>query len=141
MAENKSNRIISMLHHKCPNCHIGDMYVNKSIFPLNKLMTMHERCSHCGQKYELETGFWFGTGYISYGISVGLIITIALLFTIFHGFSWQDNSIFIFLGIIGAVLVLLQPWIMRLSRSIYIYLFVGYGKGTPLSNKKNESNQ
>ncbi len=128
-------RLISMLKKKCPNCHIGDLYTNKTIFPLNKMMDMPERCPHCGQKYELETGFWFGTGYISYGLSVGIVIILAILFQLFYGFSWRDNSVFIFLGIMVFTLLLMQPILMRISRVLYIYIFVKYGKGTPLKDK------
>ncbi len=132
-------RIISMIKKKCPNCHIGDMYTNKSIFPLGKMMDMPERCPHCGQKYELETGFWFGTGYISYGLSVGIVIALAVLFQLVYGFSWKDNSVFIFLGIMVAILAILQPYLMRISRVIYLYIFVKYGKGTSLKNFDSET--
>ncbi len=92
---------------------------------------MPERCSHCDLKYELEVGFWFGTGYISYGVSVGLIIAMAVVFGFTYGFRFNDNSIFIFLGIAVGVLVLLQPLLMRISRALYLRLFVKYGEGQP----------
>ncbi len=31
---------------------------------------MYERCPKCGQLIELETGFWFGTGYVSYALAI-----------------------------------------------------------------------
>ena len=92
---------------------------------------MPERCPNCNLKYELETGFWFGTGYISYGISVGLIIMMAIVFALTYGFSFDDNSIFIFLAMAVGVLLLLQPILMRFSRALYIRLFVKYGEGQP----------
>jgi hypothetical protein len=96
------------------------------------MLDMPERCSNCGLKYELEVGFWFGTGYISYGISVGLIIVMAFIFGLTYGFRFDDNSIFIFLGIAVATMVLLQPVLMRLSRALYLRIFVSYGDGQPL---------
>ncbi len=92
---------------------------------------MPERCSNCNLKYELETGFWFGTGYISYGVSVGLIIVMAVIFGLTYGFKFDDNSIFIFLGIAVGILGLLQPLLMRLSRALYLRLFVNFGEGQP----------
>lgn len=107
------------------------MFTNRSIFPLGKMLDMPERCPECDLKYELETGFWFGTGYISYGLSVGLIIIMAVIFALTYGFNFDDNSIFIFLGIAVGVMVLLQPILMRFSRALYLRLFVSYGEGQP----------
>ncbi len=120
------NRYVSMAKMKCPNCHKGNMYKNKSIFPLKEFMAMPEHCPECGLKFELETGFWFGTGYVSYALSVGMIFVMAVIFAVVWGFSWRDNSIFIFIGIMVSALVILQPWIMRLARVLYIYAFVKY---------------
>jgi len=105
------------------------MFSNKSIFPLGKMMEMPERCENCNQKFELETGFWFGTGYISYAISVALMLVIAVIFAFTYGFDWDDNSVFIYLGIGIGTLVLLQPFLMRFSRALYLRVFVRYGKG------------
>jgi uncharacterized protein (DUF983 family) len=122
----KPNRFISMLKMKCPNCHRGGMFTNNSVFPITKLMDMPETCSHCGLKFEIETGFWFGTGYVSYALSVATIFISAIIFSLTYGFTWRDNSIFIFIGVMISSLVILQPWIMRLSRVLYIYVFVKY---------------
>jgi uncharacterized protein (DUF983 family) len=125
--ENKApNRLMSMATMKCPNCHKGSMYKNKSILPLNEFMVMPEHCEVCGLKFEIETGFWFGTGYVSYALSVGTIFVLAVIFALTYGFTWRNNSIFIFIGVMISALVLLQPWIMRFSRVLYIYVFVKY---------------
>lgn len=120
------NRYLSMFKMKCPNCHKGNMYTNKSIFPLKEFMDMPEHCKECGLKFEIETGFWFGTGYVSYALSVATIFIMAVIFALTYGFTWRNNSIFIFIGVMISSLVILQPWIMRLSRVLYIYVFVKY---------------
>ena len=107
------------------------MFKTKSIFPLDKMLDMYVRCPVCDLKYELEAGFWFGTGYISYGISVGLIIMLAVIFAFTYGFDFNDNSIFIFLGVAIVFMVLMQPILMRFSRAIYLRIFVKYGQGQP----------
>lgn len=129
MNKKAPNNIVSLFQLKCPNCREGQMFTNKSMFPLSKMMSMPERCAHCSQKFELETGFWFGTGYISYAISVGLMIIIAVIFGLTYGFSWDDNSVFIYLAIGISILVLLQPFLMRFSRALYLRIFVRYKKG------------
>jgi uncharacterized protein (DUF983 family) len=112
---------------KCPNCRKGNMYINKSIFPLKEMMHMPERCPVCGQKMEIEVGFYYGTGYVSYALSVAVAIANAVWFTLLVGFSWKNNSIWWYLGITVAMLLLLQPLLMRLSRVLYLYMFVKYG--------------
>lgn len=117
-----------MARMKCPSCRKGDMFINPSIFPMGKMLDMPERCVECGQKMEIEVGFYYGTGYVSYGLSVGLTFIIAIIFGLTYGFDWRDYSIFYFLGINIFILVLLQPWLMRYSRVLYLYMFVKYGQ-------------
>ena len=123
----KPGIVPSIAAMKCPNCRKGNMFVHKSIFPLKDMLKMPERCAVCGQKMEIEVGFYYGTGYVSYGISVAISIFNIVWFALFVGFSWKDNSMFWYLGITIAMLLLLQPLIMRYSRVLYLYMFVKYG--------------
>ncbi|MBS1585931.1 MAG: DUF983 domain-containing protein [Bacteroidetes bacterium] len=126
----------SILQMKCPNCRRGHMYVNKHIFPLKDMLKMPEHCPVCGQKMELEVGFYYGTGYVSYALSVGLFIFNLVWYWLLFGISYKDNSIFYYLITSITIVVLLQPWLMRLSRVLYLYLFVKYGKGTRLRSER-----
>jgi uncharacterized protein (DUF983 family) len=119
----------SMLKMKCPNCRKGSMFTNKSIFPLAKMLDMPDHCPECGQKMELEPGFYFGTGYVSYALTVALLAVVFIAYWVIIGLSYKDNSIFIALTVAVALCVLLQPWIMRISRVLYLNMFVKYGKG------------
>lgn len=104
------------------------MFCNPSIFPLSHMLDMPERCPECGQKMELEVGFYYGTGYVSYGLTVGLLALYAVVFGLTKGFSYTDNSVYWFLGTGIVGLALLQPWLMRISRVLYLYMFVRYGE-------------
>ncbi|MBV8255845.1 MAG: DUF983 domain-containing protein [Chitinophaga sp.] len=135
MSTNKPTRpnyFLSMLTMKCPRCRKGPMFKdsNPFHFKLSKIFDMHDNCPVCGQKYELEAGFWFGTGYVSYALSVAFSVFNLIWYAVFFGISWRDNSILIWLGINGVLLVLIQPWLMRLSRAIYLYFFVYYDEKT-----------
>lgn len=123
----KPNILPAILKMKCPNCRKGDMYLQPGVFPLKNMMQMPERCAVCGQKMEIEVGFYYGTGYVSYGLSVGLAIFNAVWFGLLVGFSWKDNSVWWYLGITIAMLLLLQPLMMRYARVLYLYMFVSYG--------------
>jgi uncharacterized protein (DUF983 family) len=133
----KPHTLSSILQMKCPNCRKGNMYLNKSIFPLKEMMNMPERCPVCGQKMEIEVGFYYGTGYVSYGLSVAIAVFNIVWYAVLVGFSWKDNSVWWYLGITVTMLILLQPLLMRLSRVLYLYMFVKYGSTPNNNNREN----
>jgi len=110
------------------------MYSNKSFFPLNELLKMPETCEGCGQKFELEVGFYYGTGYVSYGLSVLLFFINIIWYALVFGLSYKDNSIYYYLITSVSIVLLLQPWLMRISRVLYLNLFVKYGKGATIKS-------
>ena len=129
--EIRSNRpplIWSILTNKCPRCRKGHLFVNENPYHLSTTMHMPENCPTCGQRFELQTGFYFGTGFVSYGISVFLLGLVFILWAVIKGLSYKDNSIFWCLGLGIATLLILQPVLQRLARSIWIAFFVKYDK-------------
>ncbi len=86
---------------------------------------MKDECSTCHQITELETGFWWGTGYISYGLAVIISALNVVWFTpIFH---WATiYSVWGFLFANAAVLAISMPWLVRFSRVFYLSFFVQY---------------
>ena len=118
---------------KCPRCRRGQMFNNNNPWRLRKVFDMPKRCPECNQPYELEVGFWYGTGYVSYALSVLLSISSLVAWYVLIGMSTKDNRFFWWLGTNIFLLIVLQPWIMRLSRVIYLYFFVKYNP-----NYKNE---
>ncbi len=121
----KAPGILNLLQSKCPRCRIGDMFIKKN--PYSKgFMKMHDRCEVCGQYFDLEVGFYYGSGYMSYAITVGLSAVSFIAWWIIIGISYDDNRVFGWL-VFNALLVLgLQPWLMRLSRTIWLATFVKY---------------
>jgi uncharacterized protein (DUF983 family) len=136
MADQKPALIPSIFKMKCPNCRKGNMFIQKTIFPLGKMLQMPERCPVCGQKMELEVGFYYGTGYVSYALSVGMLGVVFVLYWFIFGLSYKDSSVFYALGTAVAVVLLLQPWLMRISRVLYLYGFVKYGKGNAMQSEQ-----
>lgn len=131
MSENNKPALLpSIIKMKCPNCRKGDMYTNKSVFPLSHSLDMPEQCPVCGQKMELEVGFYYGTGYVSYALSIFIFIFNLIWYWLIFGISYKDYSIFYYLITSIVIVVLLQPWLMRISRVLYLNFFVKYGKGT-----------
>ncbi len=87
---------------------------------------MPVRCPECSQLYELEVGFWYGTGYVSYALSVVVSAITFVAWFVLIGMSVQVNRFFWWMGLNVALLLILQPWLMRFSRVLYLYFFVRY---------------
>lgn len=127
---------------KCPSCREGKMYKQSGIFPMKTMLDMPEECPVCGQKMEPQVGFYFGTGYVSYALSVALFVFNLVWYWFFFGLSVMDNSIFYYLITSIAIVILLQPYIMRISRVLYLYMFVRYGahkKAEPVAPLSSQS--
>lgn len=123
------NYLWSMMTMKCPRCRRGSMFKDNNPFSsltLSHIFNMYDDCPECSQKFDLEPGFWYGTGYVSYGLAIAISAITFVAWYVLIGISTEDNRIFWWLGINSALLVILQPWLMRLSRSMYIRFFVKY---------------
>ena len=94
-------------------------------------MEMHTRCEVCGQLTDIEVGFYYGTGYVSYVIALLLTIAGFLLWWLLIGFSFSDNRFIYWLVSNSVLLIVLQPWLMRFSRSLWISWFVKYDPNWP----------
>lgn len=116
----------SVVNNRCPRCRKGKLFTHDNPYRFKTTMKMPEQCPVCSQKYELQTGFYFGTGYVSYGLSVLLLALIFLSWHLILGLSYRDNSIFLCLLTATLLLLSLQPFIQRLSRSVWIAFFVPY---------------
>jgi hypothetical protein len=75
---------------------------------------------------ELEPGFYFGTAYVSYSLTVAFSAATFVAWWVLIGLSTHDNRIFWWLGINGVLMLVLQPYLMRLSRTIWLSFFVKY---------------
>jgi hypothetical protein len=82
----------------------------------------------CGQPTEIEVGFYYGTGYVSYALSVAFIISSFVAWKVLIGvtFAIDDNRIFYWMGTVVVTMFGLQPLLMRLSRSLWLSWFVRY---------------
>jgi hypothetical protein len=104
------------------------MFQTKKIYDLKRFMKMNTRCPACGQFLELEPGFYYGTSYVSYMLTVALSAATFVAWWVFIGFSLNDNRLFWWIGINAFVLLLSQPYLMRFSRSMWLSFFVKYNE-------------
>jgi uncharacterized protein (DUF983 family) len=122
----KPSYFLSTFTNKCPRCREGHLFKGSNAYDLKNNMKMHERCPVCNQPTEIEVGFYYGTGYVSYAVSVAFLVASFVLWKVLFGLSFSNDSIFWWLGTSCVLLVLLQPPIMRLSRSMWLSWFVKY---------------
>ena len=122
----KESYLVSVLSNKCPRCRKGNIYTSKSAYQFGKVLVMNKECPVCNQPTEIEVGFYYGTGYVSYALSVGFSIATLILWWFTIGFSLDDNRFFWWMGINAAVMLAMQPLFMRLSRTLWLSWFVSY---------------
>lgn len=114
-------KLYSILNNRCPRCHKGHFFENDNPFALKKFDKMHKRCPHCGENFEVETGFYYGAMYVSYGLTVVFGILTYLCCTLLLGLS---NYFFIL--IFTLLVIALMPLFYRIARLIWINIFIKY---------------
>ena len=119
------NYLAALLSNKCPRCRKGDIFYNKSTYKKG-FMKMNVDCPVCSQPTEIEVGFYVGTGYVSYALTVAISVATFVAWWILIGISIDDNRVFWWLGLNGVLLVFLLPWLMRLSRTMWLSFFVHF---------------
>lgn len=118
----------STLGCRCPRCREGKLFKYPVSVHLKRNMDMNKTCPVCGQPTEIEVGFYYGTSYVSYVLTVALSVATLVAWWVIIGLSTEDNRFFYWLGFNAVFLIVLQPWLMRLSRSLWISWFVRYDR-------------
>jgi uncharacterized protein (DUF983 family) len=117
----KGSKLYSIIFQKCPRCHEGELFTERNPYKFSKIFEMPERCEKCGQKYQLEPSFFYGSMYVNYGLTVA--ISVATFVAMRVSAEWQLFEYFI--GIMIAIL-LFAPFTFRIGRGIWINMFVSY---------------
>lgn len=97
------------------------MFLERNPYVLTKLFKMNERCSSCNTKYKIEPSFFYGAMYVSYGLGVAFAVATFIIAFVFLNASLSQT----FLAIV-VTLIVMMPVIIRLSRNIWINLFMSY---------------
>lgn len=116
------SQITEILEEKCPKCGEGKVFRKKGNPLLFQMPKMNEYCSVCSHKFEREPGYFFGSMYVSYALTVAEMMAVFLITQFFT----KDFAVII--GTIAVFAVLLSTFNFRLSRMIWIYIFDGKEK-------------
>ena len=117
----KGSTLNSILTGSCPKCQEESMYVVKNPYLLKTLYKMNKSCSHCYTRYEIEPSFFYGAMYVSYGISIAFGVAFFVSCFYILQTSVKTAMVVLIVGIIA-----LMPVIARLSRNIYINMFIHF---------------
>ena len=120
----KGSKAFSILHNKCPRCSKGDFFVSHP-YHFKHFGKKHHNCSNCDLKFEREPGFFFGSMFVSYAISVALFvawwITKSILFP-----EMQAREMVLIMMVIQ---IGFAPINLYGSKLIWLNLFVKYDEG------------
>ena len=105
---------------RCPRCHTGRLF-SHSALNITKFAQMPAQCPECGQTFEPEPGFYFGSMYITFAFNVATFLVLGVL--IYYLLDNPDTWVYV--SIITGATVLLTPVILRYSRALMLYLFGG----------------
>ncbi|MDP5100207.1 MAG: DUF983 domain-containing protein [Nonlabens sp.] len=117
----KGTKLYSIFTGTCPVCQSESMYVSSNLYNPSETQKMHERCGNCGTKYKIEPSFFYGAMYVSYGLGVAMGIATYII----AAFLFNLDRLTIFFLIMG-VIVFSLPVVIRLSRNIWINMFMDY---------------
>lgn len=107
----------------CPNCGKAKIFYDKGNPITLRMPKMIKECPNCHYNFHRETGFYFGSMYVSYGITVAEMITVMVLRLIINGLF--DTNITLNQLFIPIVIVLFGLWTFnyRISRIIWLNIF------------------
>ena len=126
----KGSKVYSILTGTCPKCQNESMYQVRNPYKLNATLKMNETCSHCGTRYKIEPSFFYGAMYVSYAVGIAFAMAAFIIARYFIGIEDLLVTFFIIMG----TLIGFMPIIMRLSRNIWINIFMSYDKSLDVKN-------
>ena len=119
-AEPLESSTLALLALRCPRCHEGKLF-SYSALNVTKFALMPAQCPVCGQSFEPEPGFYFGSMYITFAFNVATMFAVGIPLYFIFG----DPDTWVYVVTVTVVALLLTPLVLRYSRAIMLYLFGG----------------
>jgi hypothetical protein len=101
------------------------MFEKGTLLNPRKFSNMNKTCTACSLAFEPEPGYYFGAMFISYAINTGIFIVTWIILSL----AYPDYTAFHLVSILILVSVGLLPFIYRISRSMWLSIFVGFEEG------------
>lgn len=117
----KGSKLYSIATNTCPKCNEGTFFKTSNPYDLKDFDKINPTCEYCGESFQREPGFYIGAMYISYALSVAMVITAFVGFVIIFGFDIEYV-----LGVLIPLIIILMPVLFRTARIIWLNIFVNY---------------
>jgi uncharacterized protein (DUF983 family) len=115
------NALEGMLTMRCPKCREGKMFPEGTLYT-TRFMKMNGSCSCCGQSFMPEPGYYFGAMFVSYALNATFFIAVWLgMYFVMDEISLTSMIVALLIVVFG-----LMPVTFRLSRVLWIYIFIRY---------------
>jgi uncharacterized protein (DUF983 family) len=104
----------AIIHQRCPRCRAGHIFYK----PLWRgPLSMNQRCPVCDLKFEREAGYFLGAMVLSYLLSIGPVLLLALI-------CWRLLGLSYYAALLAAAIVYVPcvPLAARMARVLWIYL-------------------
>ncbi|CAM4254420.1 hypothetical protein SAMN06265348_10842 [Pedobacter westerhofensis] len=115
----KTSKLYAIVHGKCPHCRRGDIF-RGSLYGFD-IQHTNEICGHCGQRFEIEPGYFYAAMYVSYAMNVIQMITTGIATYILSGGNLDFDSLWLYVGVIFGMSFILSPFNYRYSRVILLH--------------------
>lgn len=113
----KTSKLAAIVKAQCPKCRRGKIF-SGSLYGFNFQKT-NDKCSHCGMRFEIEPGYFYGAMYVSYVFVVGEMLIIGLLTYLITG---NDKLPWLYITSILVSILLLTPLNYRYSKVFLLHL-------------------
>ena len=111
---------LALMQLRCPRCHQGQLFTHSAL-NLTNFAQMPTQCPDCGQAFEPEPGFYFGSMYITFAFNVATVLVVGVL--LYYLFGNPDTWVYVV--VVTVITLVLTPIILRYSRALMLYLFGG----------------
>ena len=118
---NTRSAAAGILRMRCPKCREGRMFPEGTLYT-TKFMKMNDTCSCCGQSFMPEPAYYFGAMFVSYALNAAYFIAAWVVLLMFM----ETIPVSLMIGVIVSLVIALLPITFRLSRVLWIYIFVRY---------------
>jgi uncharacterized protein (DUF983 family) len=109
----------------CARCHKGKL-LRFHPYNLKKLGDTNRVCSNCGLRFSREPGFFFGSAYVSYMLTVAIGAAVVVIGALLREFVSPSLGWYTILAALILVLVLLFPLVYVWARAMWLAFFVPY---------------
>ncbi|RNL55056.1 DUF983 domain-containing protein [Pedobacter jejuensis] len=115
----KASKLYAIVHAKCPHCRRGDVFTG-TMYGFN-IQHTKEICSRCGQRIEIEPGYFYAAMYVSYAMNVIEMLVVSFIIYLLVG-ALEDNTFWTYLIVIFAGCFIMSPFNYRYSRIILLHV-------------------